>query len=775
VFRSFLVVLISSLPSLVAASAPQAPSRDASGTVVDSSGGAVAGAVVTFRARGATDRRTTTDAFGRFALNGLPDGPAKLVITFEGFAAASVDLDMSADNLRIVLRPAGLAEALTVRGVPPTSQRTSSATRTDTPVRDVPQSISIVTRELMTDQTMSSMADVVRYMPGVGMAQGEGHRDAPIIRGNTSTADFYVDGMRDDVQYLRDVYNVERVEAIKGPNGMIFGRGGVGGVINRVTRQADWTPAHELSVQGGAWDQRRITGDVGHAIGQRIALRLTGMFEDSDTYRDGAGLQRYGINPTVALALGSQTTLRAGYEHFRDDRTTDRGVPSFAGRPLATDPSTFFGSSRQSSAGITVDAVSTTVEHTFGGGLLLRSRLAAATYDKFYQNVFPGAVNASGTQVRLEAYNSATDRQNVFSQTDVLFPLQTGRLRHSLVAGVELGRQETDNLRRTGYFDGAAPGATSVMVPVEHPSTTMPVAFRASASDANNHGVARAAAVYVQDQISITQQVEAIVGARYDRFTVDLLDNRTATSLRGEDNLFSPRLALVYKPRPPVSVYASYALSHLPRAGEQLASLTLSNQALDPEEYRNYEVGAKWDVLPALGVSGAVYRLDRGNVAVPDPLNPGLSLLVDAQRTRGIEIDLRGALSSRWTLVGGYAYQLGEITEALSATVRAGARLAQVPAHSASLWSRFDVTEEWGVGLGVVSRSDSFVATDNAVVLPGFTRVDAAVFFTPTRRVRVQLNVENLFDERYYASAHNNNNIMPGSPRGVRLGLTTRF
>jgi catecholate siderophore receptor len=225
----------------------------------------------------------------------------------------------------------------------------------------------------------------------------------------------------------------------------------------------------------------------------------------------------------------------------------------------------------------------------------------------------------------------------------------------------------------------------------------------------------------------------------------------------------------------PLSLYASYTRSHLPRAGEQLASLSPSNQALDPETFSNYEVGAKWELAPVLSFTTAVYRLDHGNVVVRDPLNPAVSHLVDAERSTGIEAELSGILSSRWSVQASYAYQQAEITRSLSAAVVAGARLGQVPDHSFSVWSKYELSPMWGAGLGVISRSDSFVATDNTVVLPGFTRVDAAVFFTPTRRLRAQLNVENVFDERYFASAHNNNNILPGSPRAVRVAVITRF
>ena len=215
---------------------------------------------------------------------------------------------------------------------------TETATRTYTPLRNVPQAITVVTRAMIADQSMQSLADVVRYVPGVGMAQGEGNRDAAVFRGNSSTGDFFVDGIRDDVQYFRDLYNVERVEALKGPNAMIFGRGGAGGVINRTTRQANWT-ARARSHRAGRL-VRQPPGDVRRrgSGGEPRSRAGDGMYENSDSYRDGVGLERYGINPTVAFALGSGTIVRAGYERFHDERTADRGVPSWNGRPFETQP-----------------------------------------------------------------------------------------------------------------------------------------------------------------------------------------------------------------------------------------------------------------------------------------------------------------------------------------------------------------------------------------------------------------------------------------------------
>ena len=415
------------------------------------------------------------------------------------------------------------------------------------------------------------------------------------------------------------------------------------------------------------------------------------------------------------------------------------------------------------------------IEHRFDSQLNLRSRLLYGDYNKFYQNVFPGAVNELGTEVSISGYNNRGDRTNLFSQTDLVASTRTGGIDHTLLAGAELARQETDNLRLTAYFTTISPTTTSVNVPVTSPTTSLPVEFSPSATDNDNHGVATLGAVYVQDQVTFSEHVQAVVGLRYDYFSVDFTNNRLATDLGSTDNLLSPRLALIYKPSTPVSIYGTYSLSYLPRAGEQLSSLSLTNEALDPEEFQNYEVGAKWDIVPSLQFTAAIYRLDRGNVIVTDPLNPAVSELVDAQRTEGLELSLAGNINPKWSVAGAYAYQDGEITRSLSATAQAGARLAQLPEHSFSLWNKYDFTSMFGAGLGIIYRDDIFTSTDNTVLLPSFTRLDAAVFFNPSSRIRVQLNVQNLLDEEYYLFAHSNNNITPGSPRAALVSMTTRF
>ena len=662
------------------------------------------------------------------------------------------------------------------------TERIRTATKTDTPLLDIPQSISVISQELIRDQAMQGMADVVRYIPGIGMAQGEGNRDTPIFRGNASTSDMFIDGMRDDVQYYRDLYNIERIEALKGPNAMIFGRGGSGGLLNRVSKIADWDDQRSVSLQVGSWNRRRVSADIDQSVTPNAAFRITAMYEDSESFRDGYEAERYGFNPTLSLRAGEATVLTFGYERFHDERVADRGIPSWQGKPVDVAPSTFFGDPAQSPTWATVDAFSAWLDHDFGNGVHLRNSTRFADYDKFYQNVFPGAVSADGSEVAVAAYSNATQRTNLFNQTDLTFKWQSGAIEHTLLAGMELGRQHTDNFRRTGYFGGAGSTDTSIMVPVGDPRTRVPVEFRQKATDADNHGVAKVAALYAQDQIELSPHWQAIVGVRYDDFKVDFRNNRNGERFSSSDQLFSPRAGLIYKPVDNMSLYGSYSVAHVPRAGDQLNSLNLSSEALDPEQYTNREIGAKWDLHPGFALTAAVYRLDRRNIAVANPdydpvTNPDVSqsLLVDGQRVEGVEIGISGQLTEAWSMMGGYAWQDGEVTRALSPSIPAGTRLPQVPRHSASLWNRYDFSPMWGVGLGAIYRSEIYTSTSNKVRLSGFTRYDAALYLTLNERVQMQVNVENLFNKAYFASAHNDNNISPGSPRAGFLSVNLAF
>jgi catecholate siderophore receptor len=677
------------------------------------------------------------------------------------------------------------------------AERTTSATRTDTPLQDVPQAITVITGEQIHDRSVQSMSEAVRYVPGIGITQGEGNRDGLVFRGNSSTADFFVDGMRDDVQYYRDTYNIERIEAFKGPNAMIFGRGSPGGLLNRVTRVADGRESAQFSAQVGSWDKRRLTGDVGHAFDDDASIRVTGVWEDSGGHRDDVVLQRIGLNPTFAFLPGENTRIVVGYEYFRDERTADRGVPSRTAPvngtrlPVDTDPSIFFGDPDGSFADIELHALTALVEHDFGGGTVLRNRTRYADYDKLYRNVFPGAVNQAAGTVALSAYQNGTERRNLFNQTDLVFSHRFGTVEHKFMIGTEYGRQASDNLRRTGTFtvgagtpclNTSATGfAASCSVPLSDPNVRADVTYASSATDADNRSVVNLAAVYAQDQIVFSPHWSAVLGVRYDRFEVDVTDRRAATApanrrLSSRDDLLSPRAGLVFKPIDALSLYAGYGVTYLPRSGEQLGSLAVNNQSLDPEKFENRELGAKWEVRTGLFAEAAVYRLERSNAAVVDPADPTRLVLLDgdSQRIDGAELSLSGAITDDWKIVASYAWQDARTVQAVG-TTPAGRTLPQTPETALGLWNRIDLSDRWGFALGASYRSASFASISNAVTLKSYTRWDAAVYCRFNDRVSAQINLENIFDKAYFASAHSDNNITPGAPRAAWLTLDVKF
>lgn len=660
-----------------------------------------------------------------------------------------------------------------------------TATKTNTLLRDVPQSISVITEGIIKDQSIRSLGDAVRYIPGVGVSQGEGNRDALVFRGNRSTADFFVDGIRDDAEYYRDLYNIERVEVLKGPNGMIFGRGGSGGVINRVTKQAGWDPIREFTFQGGSYNLKRMTADVNHAINEHVAFRVNGVFEDAGSFRDGVESQRLGISPTVTIKPTDRTKLVINMERYHDERTADRGITSFGsdgltpGRPVDVKPSLFFGDPRRNNSNVEVLAFNSLIEHKFESGLILQNRTNYTNYDKFYQNIFPSSPATNGF-LTLGAYNNSTERENIFNQTNLIYALDTWKISHTLVAGIEVGQQITHNQRRTGIFDSDSAIRRGLALPVflSNPTTDTPVIFETRNGgevDALNRSKVNITSFYLQDQIELLPQLQAIAGVRYDLFEVDFQQrNGNKDHLTPTDGLLSPRFGLIYKPIEPISIYSSFSQSFVPRSGDQLTSLTVTTEVLKPEKFTNLEVGVKWDIRQDLAFTAAAYRLDRTNVILAQSIANGQTLLVKGQRTEGVEVGLNGRLLPNWSVMGGYAYQVGEIVSD-QVGAQKGNSVAELPRNTFSVWSRYDLTPKFGAAIGVIYRSSMFASVSNGVVVPDFTRVDAALFAQLTKQVRAQLNVENLFDVKYFASVHNDINITPGSPIAVRASLIANF
>lgn len=702
------------------------------------------------------------------------------------FAAATsllaLSMPASAAGLSDAEVSVGASDATVVEGEPIVVEgqrktygvtKTSSATRTDTAVKDIPQALTVITEGQIEDQQLRSIADLLYFVPGATPATGEGNRDQFTLRGNNTSADLFRDGIRDDVQYYRDLYNAGRVEVLKGPNAMIFGRGGGGGVVNRVTKRSTLGSNREFALMGDSEGGVRLTADVDQPLGTSMGLRLNGVYENGESFRRQVDLERYAINPVLGIIAGPDTRIDLSYEYFHDRRTADRGLPSLNGEPLEGFDRTFFGDPNKSFAIADVHIGSLAIEHDFGGGLTLRNRTLAADYDKFYQNIYPNSAVSSGN-VALAAYKDTTKRQNIFSQTDLIWDNRLGGIDQTLLVGFELGGSKGSSQRRNGVFSATAVGPTSISVPLTNVTVDGPVTFLPNGN--NNRVKTAVVAFYAQQQLRPASWIEIVAGLRFDRFSIDVEGVTNGAEFERTDQLWSPRFGLILKPLTNLSLYGSYSRSYLPQSGDQFNSLTVTSEALKPERFDNFEIGAKWEPVSGLLATVAVYQLDRKNSQAPGPV-AGTVVQTGAQRSRGIELGLERNVTDRWQISAGYAYQKAEIRERTSACnpATADCEVALVPRHSFSLWSRYDVTSRLGLGLGVIARSKSFASIDNKVELPGYARVDAAAFFDLGKGIEAQVNVENLFNADYFPTAHNNNNIAPGAPTTARAALRFSF
>lgn len=655
------------------------------------------------------------------------------------------------------------------------AERSATVTKTDTPLRDVPQSVQVVPEALVKDQGITSMAEVIRYVPGASMNAGEGGRDQPVLRGISTSSDFYVDGLRDDALYFRDPYNAERIEILKGPSGMAFGRGGAGGVVNRVTKRPLSQPRSRVDLTGGSWDAKRLALDWNGRLGAQGGLRINAVGEDSLGFREGFQLRRSGLNPVVALALGKDTLLEASLEHFEDRRTTDRGIPALNGRPFETPRQTFFGNPEQSPSTAVVDAAGLRVETALTPTLLVRNAFRATHYDITRQNVQANSVvNPTTLQVRLSAYRSANLRTNLFNQTELEWRGTTGGVTHLVLAGLEVARQVSASTRTTGYFGAAE----TTFVDARTPRATV-TDWRAKATDTNNEATGTTTALYLQDQLTLSPRWKAVLGGRYDRFRVAVDDRNAANvDLARTDGAFAPRAGLVFQPSAQASYYASYGFSFLPSS--ETLSLSTANAELRPEKATNWEVGAKWDLGRRTSLTLAAFRTDRADVKAKDPNDPTKLILSGLQRTEGIEAGLQGRLMEAWEVYAGYAWMDARVVKATggsatAAPVPAGTRVPLVPRNAATWWNKVTLNGTWGLGLGVIHQARVFASTTNAVTLPGFTRCDAALFAELGRYGRLSLNVENLLDRRYTSTAGGDFNLLVGTPRKAQLTWSGSF
>lgn len=662
-----------------------------------------------------------------------------------------------------------------------------NAVKTPTPVIDVPQSLSIIDQAQIDRQAFRNLGDLLRYTPGLSISQGEGHRDAIIIRGQQTTADFFIDGLRDDVQYFRPLYNVEQVEILRGSNALLFGRGGGGGIINRVTKQAQLGKQFgSLSAGVDTFGAYSIAGDGNFDVAEKSAFRLNAYYQQLQNHRDFFDGESYAVNPTFKAEFGADSSGVFSYEYIDDDRVVDRGVPSqnvdnAPDIPLQGYAETFFGSPDQNVTTLNAHILRARIEHNFSGHLRGNITAQFAEYDKLYQNLYASeevvVTNGIFPAVELDGYQDKTQRENLIVQANLVGEAATGLVGHTLLFGAEFGRQDSKNARNDNLF--AANNDDQLLIPFTDP-LNIP-AFSFSNNVRNRESQVQFASIYLQDQMDLTDKLKLILGVRYDQFDMDVFDfieendgDAIGGSFARKDSEITMRGGAIYKPQDNISFYVSYSESFLPRSGDQFLTLNPDTQSTRPQFFENKELGLKWDLDPGLSLTAALFDLERESYTSIDPEDPSLVIVIEGSNIKGFEIQLDGKLTNRWKIAAGYSYLDGEVHR-VDGSGNNGNKTRQTPEHMFSIWNDVQVTSKLGLGIGVTYQDSFFIREDNSAQVPNFTRVDAAIYYDMNDQLRLQMNLENLIDEDYFPDAHSNDNISTGEPLNARFSIVKKF
>lgn len=661
------------------------------------------------------------------------------------------------------------------REAPPTYNvpTARTATKMEAALRDIPQTVNVVSQSVLRDQAAHSMQDVMKTVPGVGLSTGDGQRDQVSIRGFSAIADQFIDGLRDDAMYFRDLSNVEQVEVLKGPSAVLYGRGSSGGLINRVTKKPGGEQ-REIGVQLGSWAQRRGEFDLAHRFADSsVAARITGAVEQAGSYRDPQFLSRQAVAPSLAFKLDAATDVQLQAEYLSDRRVTDFGIPSYQGRPVDVDPRTYYGAANARDADFTqsrVTALAGTVTRRLGGGWTLRNATRYYDFTLNRNNTTIASVNEKTLTATLNHGSILRQEHGVFNQTELTQDTTLFGLPQQLLYGMEFGTQYKDAVvrQRTGF---ATVSLFNPVLPVV--STAIPGTLTT-----DSLGVLGVSSAYVQDLATLSAQWKALAGMRYDVFTQQTYERRIGQpDLNRTDRAVSPRLGVVYQPTLAQAYYASVSRSFQP-SGENSA-ITTSNAAFAPERTTGQEIGAKLDFFGGLAsLSAALFHLERTNIKATDPVT-NLVIPLGVQRTNGLELSFAGELPRNWQLSAGYAWLNARMVQSVavdSGQPVAGKRPTLTPTHSGNVWASKALGGGFGLGAGVNYVGDRFANPGNTVTLPAYTTVDTMAYY---RRAAydVQINLSNLFDRRYIVAGHGSNaNLnLPGAPRALQVTFHTRF
>lgn len=654
-------------------------------------------------------------------------------------------------------------DSITVFGKRSQHDEVATATRTATPAKLVPQSIDSVSASELTAFGQPTLSEALTGIPGVN-ASGDTRFDGVNIRGFSASNDFYLDGFRDDMQYTRDLGNIERVEVLKGPAAVLYGRGSTGGIVNRVSKTPQKGQASSVSARVGSFDSRRFAADLNGEAGERVQLRLNLAQEDKESFRDDVTSKRTLLAPSVNWEISDSLNWLVQYERNEHDRTPDRGIPGVDGRPADVPKEYVYSDTRRDFIDDLAQSTRSRLSWDINDQWQLRQQLGYTTLDSQFDNTYVTSVK--GDKVNRARWQQDLKASSLISNTEAEGQLQTGPVGHRLLVGLEQSWQE----RTPKLYQNASPiPAGNLYDPDSLPTHDGAMKL---ASDAS-HKV-RGVGLYLQDQLSLGDW-HLVAGLRRDDFTVTSRRNDLDKEQTLSVTSLSPRLGLVWNPIEAHAFYTSYSKTFTPVGGE-LIGLTPGdkNNNLDPQHTRLYEGGVKSDWLDGrLATTLSLYRLEMYNKRSKDPLDPTRVVLTGLQRTEGVELSARAQLTDEFYLRGGIAIQDAEQVKA-DETLQ-GKRPMNVSRQNGQLFAGYQSGKQgWFGETGVTAVGDRFADNANTTVLPGYARFDARAGYR-WQQWEAQLSAENLTDHDYYVSATSAAQIMPGTPRQLHLTAAYRF
>jgi catecholate siderophore receptor len=689
-------------------------------------------------------------------------------------------------------------------------ESTGSATRTETPLRDIPQFINSIPQQVIKERGVTDLRDALRTVPGISYAAPEGgtqNNQVVYLRGFPLNADTYIDGMRDLGEYNRDLFATETVEVLKGPSALLFGRGGSGGVVNQISKSADLLPRKEVAFQFGSFHQKRLTGDLNVKIGESSAIRLVALAEESGSFRFPQDVDKRGFAPSLRLGIGTGTEFSLSYYYLKTNDVTDYGQPTLTSNATGGDarmppvsPRKYYGFANHDFTEHETHIATARIDHRVNQTLSIHNTLRVA---KFKRNMEATIATMSNTDANGNPVTPATplellmvnrrhdtgrnrnnDDDTIFNQTDLTWKFGMGGMRHTMITGMELGRERIDRSRFALDADPNTPGAQapSSLTPLLDPDPDTRLSYTRS-PDTRALGEARTVAFYVQDQLELSEQWKALVGLRWERYKADV---RTVSDATGQttvgpfsrkDNMLSGRVGVIWQPTQRQSYYVSVANSYNPSGelgvyGSTGTSLNADTLNLDPEENRNYEIGAHWDITPGMQLRTAIFRTEKTNQRIENSITEVLEL-AGKRRVEGIEFELAGHITSNWEILSGVAFNHGKIVRA---NVNEGNTPLGVADAQGSVWTTYRLGGGWEVGGGVVASSGFNLTDSNVGEVPGYAVFDATVAYVQ-RKYEVRLNLFNIFDKTYYLGGYNNspNRVLPGMPRAATVTLRYNF